>query len=217
MPFKGIIFDLDGTLLDTIEDIADSMNRVLRENDLPTHDTEAYQLFTGSGIKNMVRKALPESHRDEATIQAYFETMYNLYKENCVNKTKPYDGITDMLDELASRNLKLAILSNKADEMTQKTARALLPAEYFDIISGLTDEALKKPNPQKALQMSNDMGVDPKEMIYVGDTDVDMQTASNAGMYAVGVLWGFRGEEELRANGAQKVLKNSSELMDLFD
>jgi len=216
MSFKGIIFDLDGTLLDTIEDIADSMNQVLSENKLPTHDTEAYRLFVGSGIKNLVRKALPESHRDEATVQAYFETMYNLYRENCVNKTKPYDGITDLLDELATRDLKLAILSNKADEMTQQTARVLLPEDYFTIIAGLTDETLKKPNPQKALQMSQEMSIAPKEMIYVGDTDVDMQTANNAGMYAVGVLWGFRGEEELRANEAQKILNHPSELMELL-
>ena len=216
MSFKGIIFDLDGTLLDTIEDIADSMNQVLSENNLPTHDTEAYRLFVGSGIKNLVMKALPESHRDEATVQAYFQTMYNLYRENCANKTKPYDGITDLLDDLAKRDLKLAILSNKADEMTQQTARALLPAEYFNIISGLTDEALKKPNPQKALQMSKEMGFDPEEMIYVGDTDVDMQTATNAGMYAVGVLWGFRGEKELRANGAQKLISHPSELLGLL-
>jgi len=216
MSFKGIIFDLDGTLLDTIEDIADSMNQVLSENNLPTHDTEAYRLFVGSGIKNLVRKALPESHRDEATVQAYFQTMYDLYKENCVNKTRPYEGIIDLLNNLASRDLKLAILSNKADEMTQQTARALLPEDYFSIIAGLTDEALKKPNPQKALQMSKEMGIDPEEMIYVGDTDVDMQTATNAGMYAVGVLWGFRGEKELRANGAQKLISHPSELLGLL-
>lgn len=216
MSFKGVIFDLDGTLLDTIEDIADSMNQVLSENNLPIHDTEAYRLFVGSGIRNLVKKALPESHRDETTIQAYFETMYRLYKENCVNKTRPYDGITDLLDELASRDLKLAILSNKADEMTQQTAGTLLPEAYFSIIAGLTDESLKKPNPQKALQMSKEMGIDPKEMIYVGDTDVDMQTATNAGMYAVGVLWGFRGEEELHANGAKKLISHPSELLELL-
>jgi len=203
-------------LLDTIEDIADSMNQVLSENNLPTHDTEAYRLFVGSGIKNLVMKALPESHRDEATVLAYFQTMYNLYRENCVNKTKPYEGIIDLLNNLASRDLKLAILSNKADEMTQQTARALLPEDYFSIIAGLTDEALKKPNPQKALQMSKEMGIDPKEVIYVGDTDVDMQTATNAGMYAVGVLWGFRGEKELRANGAQKLISHPSELLGLL-
>jgi phosphoglycolate phosphatase len=97
--------------------------------------------------------------------------MYNLYKENCVNKTKPYKGIIDLLDELSKQNMKMAILSNKADEMTQKTARALLPAEYFNIIAGLTDEALRKPNPQKVLQMSSEMGIEPREMIYVGDTE----------------------------------------------
>jgi len=216
MSFKGIIFDLDGTLLDTIEDIADSMNRVLSENKLPTHDTEAYRLFVGSGIRNLVKVALPESHRDEQTVDSFFKTMYTFYRDHCVNKTKPYEGIIDLLNNLASRDLKLAILSNKADEMTQQTAKALLPAEYFNIISGLTDEALKKPNPQKALQMSKEMGIDPEEMIYVGDTDVDMQTATNAGMYAVGVLWGFRGEKELRANGAQKLISHPSELLGLL-
>ena len=216
MSFKGIIFDLDGTLLDTIEDIADSMNRVLSEHNLPTHDTEAYRLFVGSGIKNLVKEALPESHRNEETIQSFFETMYYLYKENCVNKTKPYNGIIDLLNELAKREIKMAILSNKADEMTQQTAGTLLPAEYFSEIAGLTDDAPPKPNPQKALQMSKEMGIAPKDIIYVGDTDVDMQTASNAGMYAVGVLWGFRGEAELLANGAQKILRNPSELVNLL-
>ena len=215
MSFKGILFDLDGTLVNSLEDLADSMNQVLREFDCPVHQPEAYRYFVGRGIRNLVRDALPESRRDEPTIAACHRRMLEVYHDNCLNKTSPYDGIIDLLDELKSRRLKLAVLSNKADELTGKTVAALLP-DYFDAVLGMRAEEHRKPHPLGALQISERLGVGPQEMLYLGDSSIDMETAANAGMYAVGALWGFRTKEELLASGARQVIEHPLDLLGIL-
>ena len=215
MKFKGIIFDLDGTLVDSLEDIADAMNSVLQSLNFPTHGYEDYQYFIGSGLRNLVSKALPATHNNEAQIDHCYHLMIEVYRDNCTCKTKAYDGIFELLDELKSRNIKLSVFSNKADELTKEITETLFP-EYFNPIVGLTTESLKKPNPFKTLEISANFGLKAEEIIFIGDSDIDMQTATNANMYAVGVSWGYRPEEELILNGAKYVLKQPADLIDIL-
>lgn len=215
MKFKAVLFDLDGTLVNSLIDIADSINKVLENRKLPTHSYEVINSFIGSGLLNLVNKALPESHKNEENIQNCFEEMMVLYRENCINKTYAYDGITALLDELRSRNIKLTILSNKADELTKKIGLSLFP-DYFEIVMGLKNESTKKPNPLGAIEISTDLGIVPEEILYVGDSGIDMQTAKNANMYAVGVTWGYRPKEELLSEGAQSIINHPLELIELL-
>jgi phosphoglycolate phosphatase len=215
MKFEGVIFDLDGTLINSLDDLADSMNGVLRNAGFPTHEVEAYKYFVGNGIRNLVRKTLPETVRDEENVAKYFKQMTDTYGKNCLVKSKPYDGIVKLLGELKSRNLKLAVLSNKVDELTQKIISTLLP-DFFDAVAGVTNEELRKPNPSGAMKISKQLGICPENFLYIGDTGTDMQTANNAGMYAIGVLWGFRTEAELIANGARRIIETPPELLTLL-
>ncbi|PJJ08275.1 phosphoglycolate phosphatase [Flavobacterium sp. 1] len=212
MKFKGVIFDLDGTLVNSLEDIADAMNSVLQNLNYPTHSYETYQYFIGSGLRNLVSKSLPETNNDEKHIDSCYQLMIEEYSNNCTRKTKAYDGIIELLDQLISNNIKLSVFSNKSDELTKKITADLFPG-YFDNIVGLSVEALKKPNPSEAIEISKRQGFKTEEIIFVGDSGIDMQTAANANMLAVGVLWGYRPEEELIATGAKYVISNPLDLM----
>jgi phosphoglycolate phosphatase len=216
MKFKAVIFDLDGTLVNSLEDIADAMNIVLQANNYPTHNYETYNYFIGSGIRNLVAKALPTEHNEESEIARCFDAMMVVYRDNCILKTKPYDDIIALLDTLVSRKLKLSILSNKSDEFTKIMVHAIFP-DYFEPVIGLTTEEHKKPNPFTVLQISKDLGVTPQEIIFVGDSDVDMQTATNAAMYPVGVSWGYRPKETLIAEGAKYILNHPLDLITLLE
>lgn len=214
MKLEGIIFDLDGTLVNSLDDIADSMNAVLLQNHFPAHKNEDYKFFIGNGLRNLVRTVLPGAFKtDEELISKCLASMIDMYKANCMNKTMPYEGIPELLDELASRRIKMAILSNKNDELTKKIVQTLLPQWNFEYIVGLTTEALKKPNPAEALRISRGLGISPEKILYTGDSGTDMQTANNAGMYPVGVLWGFRSKEELLSNGAKVVVEYPEDLI----
>jgi phosphoglycolate phosphatase len=217
MNYKGIIFDLDGTLVNSLEDLADSMNVVLESFNFPTHELSAYKYLVGNGIRNLVRKALPDGSIDEALIDKCYDSMINIYRENCVIKTKTYDGIIELLNELNLRDIKLAVFSNKADELTKKIVMTLLPNFDFEIIMGLSAEEHKKPNPYGALLISDKFGVIPKDIIYVGDSGTDMQTANNAGMTAAGALWGFRTKAELISNGAKFILNTPKDLIQILE
>ncbi|MDR7208323.1 HAD family hydrolase [Flavobacterium piscis] len=215
MKFKGIIFDLDGTLVNSLEDIADSMNKVLQDLNYPTHSYDVFQYFIGSGLRNTVTKALPASNNSDEQIEICLERMVKGYSESCTLKTKPYEGIIELLDNLASRNIKLAVFSNKADELTKKIAAEIFP-DYFNTAVGLSVESLKKPNPFEALAISKNWNLKPEEVIFVGDSDIDMQTAVNANMFPVGVTWGYRTEGELKASGAKLVIHNPMELLEIL-
>lgn len=215
MKFKGVIFDLDGTLVNSLEDIADAMNSVLQDLNYPTHSYDDYQYFIGSGLRNLVSKSLPENHNDENQIERCYDLMVEVYRDNCTNQTKPYNGIVELLDELKSRNIKLSVFSNKADALTKEITAFLFPG-YFDPIVGLSIESLKKPNPFEAIEISKSLELKPEEMIFVGDSGIDMQTATNANMFAVGVLWGYRPEQELMANGANHILNHPLDLIPIL-
>lgn len=215
MKFKGVIFDLDGTLVNSLEDIADAMNSVLQDLNYPTHNYDTYQYFIGSGLRNLVSKALPAAHNDEKHIDHCYQLMIEKYSDNCTRKTKSYDGIRELLDLLISQNIKLSVFSNKSDELTKKVVADLFP-NYFNPVVGLSVEALKKPNPSEAIAISKSLGLKTEEIIFVGDSGIDMQTATNANMLAVGVSWGYRPEEELIANGAKQVLSHPLDLIQIL-
>lgn len=215
MNFKAVIFDLDGTLVNSLQDIADSMNIVLKSYNFPTHSYKKHQSFIGSGIRSLVSKSLPVTHNNEKQIDSCFNAMIEVYRDHCTHKTKPYDGIIELLDNLKSRDIKISVLSNKADEFTKKITHALFP-NYFDPVIGLSIEAHKKPNPFGAVEISKTLRLKPEEIIYIGDTGIDMQTANNANMFAIGVLWGFRPKEELILNGAKYLLSNPLDLIKII-
>ena len=216
MIIKAIIFDLDGTLVNSIDDLADSMNTVLSENNFPVHPVDSYYGFVGMGIRNLVVNALPKAFHENEIIDNCFTRMKVLYEENITKNTKPYDGITIMLDRLTEKGIKLSVLSNKADNLTKKVVREVFSNYSFQEVMGPSGDDLRKPNPTHALEICKKMDVNPSETAYVGDTGVDMQTANNAGMLAIGALWGFRTEQELVENGAMKVINNPVDLLKII-
>jgi len=215
MDYKAVIFDLDGTLVNSIQDLGDAMNSVLQNRNYPTHSYDTYKLLVGSGIRTLVHRALPDSNPNENEVDDCLSEMMRFYSDICTTKTRPYDGILELLDILNSRNLKLNILSNKDETLTKHVADTILP-KYFHQVLGLTTEALKKPNPAKALNICDNLDIKPEEVIFVGDTNIDIQTGKNANMLAVGVSWGFRDKKELVNEGADIILENPLDLLEIL-
>lgn len=215
MEFSAIIFDLDGTLLDSLHDIASSMNEALRMLGFPTHPVSEYRRFVGEGLEILVRKALPAGQQADVINRCVLE-MKSEYARRWQDNTKPYAGVSELLSFLEERNIPKAILSNKPDEFTKTMVKTLLPAWSFRAVRGATPEFPKKPDPAAALAIAREFAVLPQEIIYLGDSNVDMQTARAAGMYAAGALWGFRSAEELREGGADGLLKQPFDAARLF-
>lgn len=213
MKYEAVLFDLDGTLVDSIEDIADSMNKILLNKGFPTHELIAYKSFIGEGIKNLVRKALPEDKRADSSVSLFFDEMMNEYKQHLTEKTRPYDGIAILLDVLTKRQMKLTILSNKADELTKIVVNNLLSDWNFEIVMGAQNHIPRKPNPEGAFIISKKLGIEPNKFIYLGDTGIDMQTANDAGMYSIGVLWGYRSKEDLEP-GAKLLIEHPLDVIE---
>ncbi|GAB4257984.1 MAG: HAD family hydrolase [Deferrisomatales bacterium] len=217
MRAQAILFDLDGTLLDTLDDLADSMNRVLGRLGCPVHERDAYRYFIGDGMEALVRRALPPDRRDEATAARARAAMVREYGAHYADKTAPYPGVPELLDALAARGLPAAIFSNKPHRATVEVVAELLPRWRFAAVRGAVPDVPKKPDPAGALAVARELGVAPPEVAYVGDTGIDMRTARGAGMRALGALWGFRTAEELREAGAEHLLAHPLELLDWLD
>lgn len=211
--YKAVIFDLDGTLLDSVADIADSMNRVLAVEGLATYNYEQYKYFVGNGIRKLVERCIPQENRTDARLERCFEHMMTDYAENCTVKSRLYDYIPELLTELAARGVKMSILSNKADAITQKTCTAFLSAWSFDVIIGASERFPRKPSPDAAMFIASQMNVQPDDVFYLGDTSIDMLTACAAGFFAAGALWGFRTADELLNAGAKTLLKTPMEVL----
>lgn len=213
---SAVIFDLDGTLLNTLEDIADSMNTVLNRYGFPTHPIEKYRIFIGQGLGRLAEKAIQHSNSKGVSIEEIIQELLKEYEKSLNNKTDYYYGIPEVLDDLTSKKLPMAILSNKNDYLTQKLAKIFFHQWPFKIISGNQPGFLKKPDPSLALNMVGKLGTKPNECIFIGDTPADMQTAINAGMFPIGVLWGFRNEEILMEAGAEILVHRPSEISDFI-
>lgn len=210
---SAVIFDLDGTLLDTLADIANAFNAVLRKRDLPEHPTDAYRDFVGDGPRVLTERALPESRRSADTVDACLQEYLEHYRGNPQVEARPYDGIPELLDALTRRRIPMAIVSNKVHDAAVASARDLLGAWRFSPVFGFREGVPRKPDPFMALAAAEKLGLPPEKAAFVGDTAIDMQTAAAAGMVPVGALWGFRTEEELRDNGARILLDHPDRLL----
>jgi phosphoglycolate phosphatase len=213
--FDGAVFDLDGTLADTLEDLGDAMNRVLGAAGFPGHTSAAYQRMIGQGIHELVSAALPVDRRTAETIGACFDKMIADYSAHSLVKTHLYDGVADLVRALRADGVKLAVFSNKADEPTRRIVGALFPEDPFEVVAGARPGVPLKPDPAGALLIGDALGLGPEAIVYVGDSPTDMRTAAAAGMTAVGVSWGFRTRDELVAAGAAVVLERPAELLEL--
>lgn len=216
MKFEAVIFDLDGTLLNSLAGIGDAMNILLRRLGYPTHPLEAYKYFVGEGIIQLVTRALPGDKGNLHDLRQLVIDYRAIYDTTWPQKSPPYDGIPELLDALSRKNIKPAILSNKSDDFTKRMVSELLPRWTFEAVKGVRPGGPRKPDPAAALQIAGLTGIAPEKTVFMGDSDVDMQTAVNADMYPVGVLWGFREAEELLANGAKKMIKRPIELLEIL-
>lgn len=211
MHLRAALFDLDGTLVDSLADIATAMNHSLTQHGLPTHPIPEYRHYVGEGVKVLVRKAIPA---DQEALQDSVLAVYRAYyAEHLFDRTVAFPGIPALLSQLAAEDVRLAVLSNKADAFTKKLVEGLLPGVTFRAVYGERAGVPRKPDPTAALSIAAELGVAPGECAFVGDTAVDMNTARNAGMYGIGVTWGFRSPEELRAHGARALATTADELL----
>ena len=216
MRFKAALFDLDGTLLDTLEDLADTANRVLADAGLPTHPVAAYRYFVGDGLSTLIQRILPDDHNDEQKIKELSLKFKAEYKESWNGKTCIYTGITTMLDSMAARGMALCVLSNKPDEFTKLCVNSLLGKWDFASVLGQREGLEKKPDPAGAIETAKLLGIAPADWLYLGDTATDMHTAIGAGMYPVGALWGFREADELRQAGAETLVQHPHDVLELL-
>jgi phosphoglycolate phosphatase len=212
---KAIIFDLDGTLLDTLTDIKESVNTVLARHGFPTHELDAYKYFIGNGIEVLTRKALPADVSD-ADFKKYFAEVNEEYSRRQTLKTRPYEGIPEMLAEMQKRGLALTILSNKPHEFAVPTVQHFFPDTKFEVVFGSRPGVERKPAPDAVFEILDILELSRTEVLYVGDTATDMLTAKAAGLRAVGVSWGFRTVDELQKAGADHIIDRPEELLYLL-
>lgn len=207
------IFDLDGTLVDSLLDISDSMNQVLKSRGLPVHPTDAFRLFVGEGMVKLVERALPEEpSRDSNLIDDLVKEMKAVYAFRWRENPLPYAGITFMLDTLQEKGIRMGVLSNKPEAFTLEMVRHVFPDVPFDPICGAREGIALKPSADAALAILREWNLRPEQVVYVGDTSTDILTGRNAGMPTVGVTWGFRDRAELEAAGATHVIDHPHEL-----
>ena len=212
---KAVLFDLDGTLVNSLEDLAASTNYALAKFGFPAHETEKFKYFVGDGMPKLIERVLPENSRDVETHKEVLKIFMNHYRLHYADKTTVYDGINEVLQELKSQNLKIAVISNKAQEMASVVVKKLLGCE-FDIVCGKRAEYPAKPDPALTLKLIGELGVKPKECVIVGDSAMDCKTAVNAGCISIGVLWGFRTKAELLENKANYIAEKPYDIIDII-
>lgn len=211
---KAVIFDLDGTLADTIASITYCGNLALSRFGLPAFGEDDYRHFVGDGAAMLVRRALSAAGDER---QEHFENVYEAYREifaeNCMYQVKPYAGIPALLEELKNRKIRIAVLSNKPDADSRRVVEELFGRGFFDFVQGQKEEVPRKPDPAGVYRIMEAFGLSAGDFLYVGDSGVDMKTGKAAGIFTVGVLWGFRDRKELMENGADAVIGKPEELL----
>jgi phosphoglycolate phosphatase len=213
MTCNAVIFDLDGTLLDTLQDLVNTLNTVLALHNYPVHTIDECRFLVGHGMRELVRKALPEGVGTQETIDLLLPEFMAHYADNWNRSSRPYPGIGAMLDTLDEQGIKLAILSNKADNFTRLCAEFLLKEWKFEVVMGHHSGIAHKPDPEGALLVARMLGEEPSSILYVGDSGIDMLTATRAGMFPLGVLWGFRPESELLEFGAKALVQHPEDII----
>lgn len=213
--FRAVLFDLDGTLADSLADLANATNWALAQLDCPTHLLENYRYFVGDGARQLCARALPADKQN--LVDNTLRLMRERYDAHCFDLTKLYAGIPELIATLAERRFHLAVLSNKPDHFTKRMITHYFDPSPFAIVRGQLPDVPLKPDPTAALQIAQELGVPPAQWLYLGDTNTDMQTAHGAGMHAVGVLWGFRDREELVESGAEHIVAKPQEVLALMD
>lgn len=211
--YKLVIFDLDGTLVNSLEDLGNACNSALERFGYPTHPMDSFRYFVGDGVPMLIHRALPEGERSEeniARVKAVFDEIYGRNYNVC---TRPYDGITELLDKLKAEGILIAVASNKPDNFTQTIVTSMF-GDTFSYVSGKKEGFEKKPDPQIALHIMEKLGVSPKDVLFAGDSSVDMQTAHNAGCDCIGCVWGFRTLQELTDNKATYIANSP---IDIFN
>lgn len=210
---KAFIFDLDGTLIDSLADLAEAINRMLVENGYPPQPMQVFPRYIGDGVKALVERAIPAEALPAENLDARVADYQRHYTDTWHDKTTPYMGIIEVLEELQSRDIKLAVLSNKPQAFTQLCCDHFFPQTKFHAVIGARDGVPRKPHPAGALEICQILDVQPSECVYIGDSGIDMELAVNAGMFPAGVSWGFRGEAELLAHGAQLIVRHPDDLL----
>jgi phosphoglycolate phosphatase len=211
MRYKAVIFDLDGTLLNTLNDLADAMNDALREAGVVTHPADKYKLMVGDGIRNLVKRALPADRQD--LFDKAFATMRENYTKNALNKTKIIDGILKTLQKLREKNIKLAVLTNKDQNFSVRIIEHYFGDKMFELIWGAMLGRPIKPDPVALIELLARLNVKPDDAVFVGDSGVDMDVAAAAGVSSIGVTWGFRSRGELVEHHAGIIIDKPEEIL----
>lgn len=214
---KLVIFDLDGTLLDTIGDLSAACDAVLSARRLPRHTWDGYRRMVGNGIRRLVERALPESMRDDVTIESVREQFVEYYIDHIDVHTRPYDGIAEVVGQLAERGVRLAVVSNKFQAGTEKLIRRFFGDTEFLAVYGQREGVPLKPDPQADLEIMRMAEADASEVLHIGDSSVDIATAKAAGVRSVGVVWGFRPREEIVAAGADFVAESAADILKIVE
>jgi len=210
---KLVVFDLDGTILNTISDLAHSANYALKHCGFPVHSIDTYKFFVGNGINRLLERCLPENQKTEQNIARLKDFLLSYYDAHNTDYTEPYNGVCDLLSTLQSEGLQLAIASNKPQSATEKLIRHYFPDIIFAAVFGQREGVPIKPDPTIVYNILEIAGVSPEETLYIGDSGVDMETASNCGATSIGVTWGFRPRKELENSGAHFIVDTTEEII----
>ncbi len=210
---KLVIFDLDGTLVDSIYDLGDCVNTALRFFGLPENTLSEYYSFVGNGIENLIRTSLKDRGNDDELYKKVREVFDREYKAHSNDKTCPYEGVEALLDVLSEKGIETAVLTNKAEEFVGAILKKSFPNHEFSVARGQREGIPRKPDPEALLRLIEERGFQIQDCVYVGDSEVDVRTARNAGMDLICVLWGFRSREELETSGAEIMVSDTDELL----